>query len=117
MEQKTYTPPEWNIDKTHPQYHNDLIEALSGITDPELGFTILDLGLVRNISIEDNEVKVLMILTSPFCPYGPTMLEATRTKVEKTLGMKTTMEYGQQMWDPSLMNRDLTDTDWGLYPN
>jgi len=45
MESKTkYT---WEIETTNPDKYNDLIEGLSGITDPELGYSILELGLVR----------------------------------------------------------------------
>ncbi|MFZ3151213.1 MAG: iron-sulfur cluster assembly protein [Anaerolineaceae bacterium] len=115
MEPKSDNAPEWDIDKTHPQYHDDLINGLSDITDPELGFSIIGLGLVRNISIENDEVKISMILTSPYCPYGPAMLEATRAKAEEILQKKITVEYLAQMWDPSMMQKGLMDSDWGMY--
>jgi len=108
--------PQWDIDRTHPHFHTDLMENLAGITDPELGYSILELGLVRNISIENETARVVMILTTPFCPYGPHMLESTRVKVEQILGLKTEIEYGQETWTPSMMEKDLMDDDWGLLP-
>ena len=55
-----------------------------------------------------------MILTTPYCPYGPSLLEATRAKVERILGVPTTIEYGSQMWDPTLMDPDLREVEWGF---
>ncbi len=107
--------PRWNVYQTHPQKINDLIEGLSGISDPELGYTIIQLGLVRNIEISDDQALVTMILTTPFCPYGPSMMEATRNKVERILDMPTKIEYGSETWDPAMMEEGLMDDDWGLF--
>jgi metal-sulfur cluster biosynthetic enzyme len=116
MEENPMTNPQWDIDTTHPQFHDALIENLAGITDPELGYSILELGLVRNISIENETAHVVMILTTPFCPYGPHMLESTRAKVEQVLVLKTELESGQETWTPALMDKDLMDEEWGLLP-
>ncbi|HOA21792.1 MAG TPA: iron-sulfur cluster assembly protein [Anaerolineaceae bacterium] len=116
MEENQVASPQWDVDNTHAHFHNDLIENLSGITDPELGYSILELGLVRNIRIENDTAHVVMILTTPFCPYGPHMLESTRAKVEQVLGLKTEIEYGQETWTPAMMEKDLMDDEWGLLP-
>jgi len=106
----------WEIQKTDLEKYNDLIEALSGITDPELGYSIIELGLVREIKLTEQGAYVRMILTTPYCPYGPAMLEETRNKVEKTLGVPTTMEFGVEPWNPIMMEDDLFDPEWGLLP-
>lgn len=56
---------------------DDIIKKLQGVNDPELGIDIYTLGLVYNISI-DNEggIVVLMTLTTPFCPYGNEIITA-----------------------------------------
>ncbi len=47
-------------------------KALRGVRDPELNLTIIDLGLVYEITISDEgNVLVQMTLTSPGCPAGP----------------------------------------------
>jgi len=50
-ETEKITPPRylWDIDKTHPELHTDLEDMLAGVMDPELGLTIIELGLVRNV--------------------------------------------------------------------
>lgn len=107
--------PEWQIKKTHPDLIEDLEIGLSGVTDPELGFSVVELGLVRDISINDNQAHAIMILTTPFCPYGPALMEQTRAQIEKTLAMPTTIEYSPMPWDPTLMDPELRSDDWGFF--
>ena len=106
----------WEIETTNPDKYNDLIEGLSGITDPELGYSVVELGLIREIKLTDQGAFIRMILTTPFCPYGPTMLEETRKKVEQILGVPASMEFGMEPWTPEMMEDDLFDPQWGLMP-
>jgi metal-sulfur cluster biosynthetic enzyme len=55
-----------------------------------------------------------MILTTPFCPYGPAMLESTRKKAEEVLERETSLDFGMDPWDFSMVEEELMD-DWGLY--
>ena len=48
-------------------------EALRDVYDPEIGISVVDLGLVRKIEEVDGEVQITMILTAPFCPGGNTI--------------------------------------------
>jgi metal-sulfur cluster biosynthetic enzyme len=57
-----------------------------------------------------------MVLTTPFCPYGPAMLEETRKKVEQILGVPTSMEFDMEPWTPDMMEGDLLDPQWGFLP-
>ncbi len=45
-----------------------LLDALKEVIDPELGYNIVDLGLIYGISIEGGDVKVTMSMTTPGCP-------------------------------------------------
>jgi metal-sulfur cluster biosynthetic enzyme len=122
MESKEETNPPiqpryvWDIDKTHPEMHTDLEDMLASVMDPELGLTIIELGLVRNIWIADGKGHVKMILTTPFCPFGPSLLEAARVKAEKVLGVPTEVEFSTEFWDPTMMDADSQNSDWGLLP-
>jgi len=104
----------WEIQTTNPEKYNDLIEGLSGITDPELGYSVIELGLVREIKLTEQQAYVRMLLTTPFCPYGPSMLEETRKKVEQILGVPTSIEFGMEPWTPDMMEDDLFDPKWGF---
>jgi metal-sulfur cluster biosynthetic enzyme len=106
--------PVWDVEDSHPDLVPALEEGLSTIIDPELGLNIIQLGLVRNIAIKEGQAVVTMILTTPYCPYGPAIMESTRKKVESTLDMPTKINYGRETWDPTMMEEGLAD-DWGLF--
>jgi metal-sulfur cluster biosynthetic enzyme len=91
-----------------------LIEALRSVIDPEIGMNIIELGLVRMTEIEEDKGHVIMIMTTPFCPYAPQLLEQTRRTAQDYLERPTTIEMGLEMWDPSMMEDGAAD-DWGLF--
>lgn len=104
----------WELDSTNPDQAEILRQGLREVKDPEIGMDIIELGLVREASVDDGDLKIKMILTTPFCPYGPALLEMTREKAAETTGMDTTVNIGMEMWDPSMME-DGAAGDWGLF--
>ena len=100
---------------TETQINEDgLYEALRNVIDPEIGMNIIELGLVRDVDIEEEKAHVTMIMTTPFCPYAPQLLEQTRRTSQDYLNRPTTIEMGLEMWDPSMMEDGAAD-DWGLF--
>lgn len=89
-------------------------EALRAVIDPEIGMNIIELGLVRDIDIQEENAHITMIMTTPFCPYAPQLLEQTRRTAQEFLNIPTTIEMGMGMWDPSMMEDGAAD-DWGLF--
>ena len=56
----------------------NLMVELMKVIDPELSLDIFSLGLIYDVKITDDNVSILMTLTSPGCPYGPAILEAVK---------------------------------------
>lgn len=106
--------PIWTAESTHPELMESLKESLSQVVDPEIGMNILQLGLVRDVLVHENNAVLKMILTTPFCPYGPAMLDSTRMKAEEGLHMPVEIELGMEMWDFSMMEEGLGG-EWGLF--
>ena len=106
----------WTIESTHPELAEAAENALREVIDPEIGMNVIELGLVREVEFSEEEKKahIKMIMTTPFCPYAPAMLDMTRTKVEETLDAPTTIEMGMELWDLSYMEEG-TGADWGLF--
>ena len=104
----------WSIHETHPEMVEPLRAKLAEVVDPEIGMNIIQLGLVRNVEIYNNVARLKMILTTPFCPYGPAMVDMTRQKAQEGLKMPVTVEMGMDVWDFSMME-DPSSMDWGLY--
>lgn len=104
----------WQIESTHPLLVKPLREALQEVMDPELHMNILQLGLVRDVSLVDGQGKIVMMLTTPFCPYGPAILEMARQKAESAIGHPTVVELSPEPWLPSYMAEEFRDA-WGLF--
>ncbi len=106
--------PEWAVEKEHPDLCAKVREALRQVRDPEIGMDLIQLGLVRQVSLDDNKLKIEMILTTPYCPYAPMLMESARNKAEEAASMPVEVVYGLEVWDLSMME-DSTAFDWGLF--
>ncbi len=114
MTEETVNEIKWTIHETHPEMVQPARERLSEVVDPEIGMNIIQLGLVRDIAINDGVGHLKMILTTPFCPYGPAMIEMTKAKAVEGLNMPVSIEMGMDVWDFSMME-DPSALDWGMY--
>lgn len=65
-----------------------VIETLKKVYDPEIQYDIYSLGLIYDVGIEGNKVKILMTLTSPMCPYGPQLMDDVRRQVSAIDGVR-----------------------------
>lgn len=65
-----------------------ILEALSEVVDPEIGLNIVELGMVRDIKVEDGVVKILIALTVPSCPLANTIKSDVEKNVKKLNGVK-----------------------------
>jgi len=114
MTEESVNEIKWTIHDTHPERVQTLRERLKEVVDPEIGMDIIQLGLIRDVQIENDIARMKMILTTPFCPYGPAMIEMTKAKAVEGLNMPVTIEMGMEMWDFSMME-DPSALDWGMY--
>lgn len=80
-----------------PITEEELLQGLRVVVDPEIGMNIVELGLIRNIEVGESSVHIVMIMTTPFCPYAPQLLEQTRRTSVELSGKPTTIEMGMEM--------------------
>lgn len=94
----------------------ELFESLRAVIDPEIGLNVVELGLIRQIDLDEeaDSAKLTMILTTPFCPYGPQIIEQVRMIGNKVMSNGITVEIGAELWDPSMMEEG-AGGDWGLF--
>ena len=78
-------------------------EALRGVMDPELHLDVVSLGLIKSIDTNSDPVDLKMILTTPFCPYGPWMVQQIKETAEKSAGKEVKVEVLPEMWNPEMM--------------
>ncbi len=103
----------WESDSTHPEVAEKVRQALREVVDPEIGLSVVELGLIREVSLAEGEARLKMILTTPFCPYGPALIEMARAKAEQAAGVPTKIELAPEMWDPSMMEEGAAAA-WGF---
>jgi len=84
-----------------------ITKVLKTILDPELFVSIVDLGLVYDIAIKDNAVKITMTLTTIGCPLFQTIENEVKEKVLAIPGVKSVdVELTfDPPWDPSRLSK------------
>ena len=85
-----------------------VVDILKKVYDPEIQYDIWSLGLVYNIEINGNKVKILMTLTSPMCPYGPQLMDDVRRQVSAIEGVgEVELELTfSPAWSPEKMTEE-----------
>ena len=62
-------------------------EALRDVIDPELGISVVDLGLIYDVSIHGRTAQVTMTTTSPVCPLGGLLTKQVEQRLESIDGI------------------------------
>ena len=65
-----------------------VMEALKDVIDPEIGVSLVEMNLIKDVLIEGNKVKVKMTLTIPGCPLANMIVNDVRKKVQSLEGVK-----------------------------
>ncbi len=78
-------------------------DALRGVLDPELHLDVVALGLIRTIDLETTPVEIKMLLTTPFCPYGPWLVQQVKDTAEQSSGREARVEVVPEQWNPEMM--------------
>jgi len=102
-----------------PVTTHDVREALGFVEDPELGYSIVDLGLVRGVDVYDEGRKVLvhLTLTSPMCPMGPEIIAATKRAAGELHGVQDVdvQLVWQPRWDPKIDASEEIKAELGMW--
>ncbi len=84
---------------------DQIMEALHGVIDPEIGINIVDLGLIYNLDIKNDSVVVTMTLTTPGCPMHSSMAEGVERAIkhlEPNLNSEVNLVW-EPKWTPDMM--------------
>lgn len=95
-----------------------LQEWLKPLMDPELKISLVDLGLIYDIDVNDkNEVEVIMTLTSPACPVGPSIMKSIEDKLRAYPGVRGVKVHlvWEPKWDPKEMASEEAKEQLGIW--
>ncbi len=92
-------------------------EKLVDVIDPELRMSIMELGLVYDVDIDEGNVKVTYTLTTPACPLGPIISGQIESLVMDLPGVtEVTSELTfSPPWDPKTMASDDVKMQLGIW--
>jgi metal-sulfur cluster biosynthetic enzyme len=74
-------------------------EALRAVDDPEVGMSIVELGLVYRIDVAPERVHVEMTMTTPACPMGGLITDNARRAIGAVAGEGVDVDI-ELVWDP-----------------
>jgi metal-sulfur cluster biosynthetic enzyme len=98
---KQVGPPQWS---SMPSQQELAVRAsLETVMDPEIGLSVIDLGLIREIHFLPQKTHVRMMLTTPFCPYAPQMMADVKAASESAVPQPAEVEILADAWSPDMM--------------
>jgi len=96
-----------------------VLEGLRPVIDPELNLSIVDLGLVRGITVAEDtgRVDIELTLTSPMCPLGPEIMAAAKSAAERVPGVAGAeiQLVWSPLWDPRVDASDEAKAELGIW--
>lgn len=79
--------------------NNDVLEALKGVADPEIGVNIVDLGLVYRAEHGPEGIEVALTLSTPSCPLSEMIVEEVREALHARFAGAPAIKV-ELVWDP-----------------
>lgn len=75
-----------------------VMEKLSKVMDPELHIDIVSLGLIYDVKVTGEKIKVTMTLTTPGCPLAPEIDRLVRQAIKPLGEYEIAIEL---VWEPA----------------
>lgn len=86
---------------------NQVIDILRTVIDPEIGINIVDLGLVYDVSINDQIIDITMTLTTPGCPMHGSITDWVQRIITMTIPGSTVNV--NLVWEPRWTPEKMSD--------
>lgn len=108
----------WSEQPQISQY--EIREGLRAVKDPEININVVDMGLIKDIVIDNRGVNITMILTTRFCPYQKNLAQSVKEAARRISGVEhvnVAIDYtatwgisdltaeGRQQWEAIFGNR------------
>jgi metal-sulfur cluster biosynthetic enzyme len=78
---------------------DDILDALRGVIDPELGVNIVDLGLVYGAARSAAGIEVALTMTSRYCPLSGLLIEDVKEALHMRFAEAPSVQV-ELVWNP-----------------
>ena len=91
---------QWSEPLTHTpaDLHEGVIECLREVLDPEIPISLVDLGLIYGVAIQEGEVTIEVTFTATACPCMEFIKEDIRDRLEQEDWIASVRI--DEVWDP-----------------
>lgn len=86
---------------------DQVIDILRTVIDPEIGINIVDLGLVYDVSINDQIIDITMTLTTPGCPMHGSITDWVQRIT--TMAISGSTVNVNLVWEPKWTPEKMSD--------
>lgn len=84
-------------------------DALRRVVDPEAGINIVDLGLVYDVVLEGEMLRIDLTMTSPACPMGEMIVDNVHSELSSLLPPALELDV-RIVWEPPWSPEKMTDS-------
>jgi metal-sulfur cluster biosynthetic enzyme len=100
-----------------PPTFEGFLDWLRPIQDPELFLSLVDLGLIYEVSLDSGKAAVKMSLTSPGCPAADHLVGEVKKRILEYPGVSeaTVLVVFEPKWDPRTMASDEVKDRLGIW--
>jgi metal-sulfur cluster biosynthetic enzyme len=96
-----------DVDAPAAHEHEDIMEALRDVVDPELGINVVDLGLVYGVSVDADRLATIdMTLTSAACPLTDVIEDQAREALDGVVNDFRINWVWMPPWGPEHITED-----------
>jgi metal-sulfur cluster biosynthetic enzyme len=75
-----------------------VLKTLKGVMDPELGWSVVDLGLIYDVKTSGSNVHIKMTLTNQMCPLASMIVDDVKGNISRLKGVKNVKV--ELVWNP-----------------
>ena len=100
---------------------SNIRDSLKDVEDPEMKISVIELGLIYGIRIEEKDdrthAEIDMTLTSPGCPVAPELMSAVHRSALATEGIESVhvnLTFSP-LWDPRVHASEDAQMDMGIF--
>jgi len=100
---------------------SEIMQSLRGVEDPEMKMSIIELGLIYAVRVEEGDegvhAEIDMTLTSPGCPVAPEIMAAVHRSALSTDGVDSVhvnLTFSPP-WDPRVHASEDARFDLGVF--
>ncbi len=79
--------------------YQPIVEALQRVMDPEFALSVVDLGLVYGVTLNENKCQVRMTMTSVACPLANLIVEDVQEELGHVAPPQLPVEV-DLLWEP-----------------